>query len=408
LLRGARVRETLSVSDRTQTPEAPEPVRTPAVALDPAPMAPVGGLAIEQLGSVEAVLALQNASGNQAVNRVLTNQAGTGEATLPGALGAALVASRPSVKPPARKRTGAAGRQVADDLGAILRDAAAGRLTPEARAAQSRQSASPVEAGAVTATAGGGGFGGAGFVDPAGLDGGVASYSGTGGATGGHRIAADAGAGGADDAGEGSDVGVDGTNAAAGGTTGETMDGGGLDDDEMDTGVPGEGDADGGDDPADGGDADDGGGETDSAGQVDPGGADQLVRLRAHLEAGARAVDYFAEENAGATAWADPEADHAASGATRESWARRQSVHPRTQRRIAQHPVPSVEDGSERRRQLGAFRDMAGAGTAMTAPAERDVATAAIDDEQAARVRNDATRAQLLAWTSRRGESRES
>ena len=337
------------------------------VAHDPAPMAPIGGLALGQLGSVEAVLALQSSSGNQAVNRVMTGQAGTGEATLPGALGAALVASRPAAKPAARKRAGAVGRQVADDLGAMLRNAAAGRLAPEARAAQSLQSASPVDAGAVTATAGGGGFGGfagAGFVDPAGLDGGVAGYGGSGGATGGHRIAAGASSGDASEA--GSDFGDDAADGVDGGATGADSGGPGADD-EMDADMPGDGDAGAGGDAGADDDADaEGGGETGSRGRLHPAGASQLARLGAHTQIGARAVDYFAEENAGATAWVDQDgssdAGRAASGATRDDWARRQRGHTTAPRRIAQLPDPSADDPVERRRQVDAFRDMAGAG----------------------------------------------
>ena len=221
------------MSDRTQTPEAPEAVRTPAVALDPAPAAPVGGLALAQLGSVEAVLALQQSSGNQAVNRVLSGQADTGEATLLGALGAALVAPRPAAKPAARKR--AAGNN--NDAGPMLRDAVAGNLAPEVSAAQNRQTASAVDAETTTATAsrGGGGFGGGGgFVDPGGLDGGVATYGGTAGATTDHKIAAGAGAGG----GEGGS-GIGGGDAGSGGGDGDAGSGGGGDGDAGTQGVDG-------------------------------------------------------------------------------------------------------------------------------------------------------------------------
>jgi hypothetical protein len=398
------MREARRVSDLTQKSEAPEPERTPAVALEPAPAIPAGGLALGQLGSVDAVLALSQSSGNQAVDRVLRGQAETGDALLSGALGAALAAVRPSAKPVPRKRAGTgagtgagtSGRRVADDVGPQLRAAAASRLASEARTAKSLQAPFAVEAGAVTVTAGGGsgGFAGAGFVDPAGLQGGVASFGGPARAAAGSRMAADGGAGVGDDAEEGSIndlVGTKGLDSGAG-------DAGAPGDDETDYEVPEDGDGDAG---ADGDAGDDGDGEVDSGGRFDPGGSDQLIRLRARARVGARALDRFAEENMGVSVWADlsvgSDADRAASEATRESWARRYGGQAPAQRPTAQLPEPSVNDAAERRRQVEAFR-MTGAGEA--AVAERRLVATPIDEIDAARARNDAARAQLLAWTS--------
>lgn len=387
------MREARRVSDLTQKSEAPEPERTPAVALEPAPAIPAGGLALGQLGSVDAVLALSQSSGNQAVDRVLRGQAETGDALLSGALGAALAAVRPSAKPVPRKRAGTgagtSGRRVADDVGPQLRAAAASRLAPEARTAKSLQAPFAVDAGAVTVTAGGGsgGFAGAGFVDPAGLQGGVASFGGPARAAASSRMAADGGAGVGDDAEEGSIndfVGTKGLDSGAG-------DAGAPGDDETDYEVPEDGDGDAG---ADGDAGDDGDGEVDSGGRFDPGGSDQLIRLRAR----ARALDRFAEENMGVSVWADPsvgsDADRAASEATRESWARRHGGQAPPQRPTAQLPEPSVNDAAERRRQVEAFR-MTGVGEAAVA-----VVATPIDESDAARARNDAARTQLLAWTS--------
>jgi hypothetical protein len=401
------MREARRVSDLTQKSEAPEPERTPAVALDPAPAIPTGGLALGQLGSVDAVLSLSQSSGNQAVDRVLRGQAEMGDALLSGALGAALVAARPSAKPASRKRAGTgagtSGRRVADDVGPLLRDAAASRLGPEARTAKSIQAPFAVDAGAVTVTAGGGsgGFAGAGFGDPAGFEGGVASFGGPARAAAGSSIAAYGGAGVGDDAEEGSGNDFVGTKGLDSGAS----DAGVPADDETDYEVPEDGDGDAG---ADGDAGVDGDGEVDSGDRFDPGGADQLIRLRAHTRVGARALDHFAEENMGVSVWANPcvgsDADRAASEATRESWARRHGGRAPAHRRTAQLPEPSVNDAAERRRQVEAFR-MTGAGEA--AVAERRLVATPIDEIDAARARNDAARAQLLAWTSELRETSE-
>jgi hypothetical protein len=359
------------MSDRTQTPEAPEPERKPAVALDPAPAAPaapVGGLALGQLGSVDAVLALQQSSGNQAVDRVLRGQAGTGEATLPGALGAALVAARPAAaKRAAGKRADSVGSQVAT---AGIRSQPDPDFTRSLASRADKDNAA-VGAGPATATAVGL-FGGAGFVDPAGLDAGAATYGGAGGATRDRWIAAAAGAAG--DEGSGTDGGDAGSGGADAGTT--------------DMGDDATGAGDGGD-----------------IGDDEPGEGDEPWH-------GSGAADADADGD-GAAGWADTgldsDADRAASEAMRENWARRQREHTPAQPRSAELPGPSVDDTVDRRRHVEAFREMAGAGLAENSGAERNVATAtvAIDEKDAARARNEATRAQLLAWASRQGDAGE-
>ena len=404
------MREARRVSDLTQTSEAPEPERKPAVSLDSAPAVPTGGLALGQLGSVDAVLALQQTSGNQAVDRVLRGQAETGDALLSGALGATLATARPSAKPvpskPAGTGAGTSARRVADDVGPLLRDAAASRLAPEARTANSRQAPFAVDAGAATVTAGGGsgGFGGGGFVDPAGLEGGVTSFGGPARASAGSRIAADGGAGAGDDAEEGSGNDLAGTKGLDGGAS----DAGAPAEHETGYEVPEDGDGDAGADDDAGVDGD---GEVESGGRFDPGGTDQLIRLRAHVRVGARALDHFADENMGVSVWVDPcvgaAADRAASEATRESWARRHGGPAPAQRRTDQLPDQLPEpsaDAAERRRQVEAFR-MTGAGGA--AVAERRLTATPIDEIDAARARNDAARAQLLAWTSELRETSE-
>jgi hypothetical protein len=277
------------VSDRKQTPDTPEPVRVPTPAVESAPAGPEGGLALGQLGSVEAVLALQQASGNQAVDRVMRGQMGTGETTLPGALGAALVSGL-------------------------------------------------------------GGWGGAG--------------SGAGSGLG------DSGAGGDDDAGGDSAAGTSG--GGEGGATEAGFDAG----DDEDDGMPGDA----------------------GAGAQDDGESFSL-RPRA-----ATPADHFDEPGPGIPGWLDT--DGGADGhATRESWARRHAGEVPAQRRGAQPPVSPAGDAVERRRQVEALRDMTGADT----PAEPSAAIpiAAIDGEDAARARNDAARAQLLAWHSQQNETSE-
>lgn len=394
------------MSDRTQTPEAPEPERKPAVTLDPAPAmapaAPVGGIALGQLGSVDAVIALQQSSGNQAVDRVMHGRADASEA-LTGALGAALTGTRPAAKPAAPKPAAAPARRGADALGSLLRNAAAGRPPPGARAARS-QSPFAVDAGAVAATAGSGfgGVAGGGFVGPAGFEAAVASFGGPAAATAGHRVAADGGAAGADpdpDESSGS-----GTVRAAGvnrGLNDADADGGPVDDDEMASDGPGDDDA--GDD-AEGA----GAGEADTGARLDSGEDPPLIRLRARLLEGERiAVDRFAGEDAGAIGWVDLDAGRAAHEATRESWVRRQGEQALARPGGEQPAVLSVDGPAERRRRVDVLRSMAGTGVARTPGREASLLLVAdaIDDEPAARARNDATRAQLLAWQGQAGDT---
>ena len=396
------------MSDRTQTPEAPEPERKPAVALDPAPAmasaAPVGGIALGQLGSVDAVIALQQSSGNQAVDRVMRGRADAGEA-LTGALGAALAGTRPAAKPAAPKPAAAPVRRGADALGSLLRNAAAGRPPPGARAARS-QSPFAVDAGAVAATAGSGfgGFAGAGFAGSAGLEAAVSSFGGPAAATAGHRVAADGGGVGGDPE-EGSGSGTTGAAGVNRGPDDGDGDGGPVDDDEMDSTGPGDDDA-GDDDDAD---AEGAAAETDAGAPPDPGDAPPQIRLRARLLEGERiAVDRFAGEDAGAIGWVDLDAGRAAHETTRASWVRRQREQAPDLPGGEQPPtVPSVDDPGERRRRVDVFRVMAGAGVAQTAGRERSslLVADAIGDELAARARNDATRAQLLAWQGQASET---
>jgi hypothetical protein len=411
------MRETRRVSDRTQTPEAPEPERRPAVALDPAPamapVAPIGGIALGQLGSVDAVIALQQASGNQAVDRVMRGRADAGEA-LTGALGAALAGTRSAAKPAAPKPATTPERRSADAIGSLLRNAAAGRPPPGARAARS-QSPFAVDAGAVAATAGSGfgGLAGAGFVGLAGLESAVASFGGPAAAMAGHRVAAD---GGGADPEEGSGSGTTRAVCVSSGPNGGGGDGGPVDDNEVDSTAPGD------DDAGDDADADAVGGaaETDSGAPPDPGDAPPRIRLRARLLEGERiAVDGNVagrspeatgrrNSDSGASGWVDLDAGRAAHEATRASWVRRQGGQAPDPPRGEQPPaVPSVDDPGQRRRRVDVFRAMAGPGLAPTAGPDRSLLLVAdaIGDELAARARNDATRAQLLAWQGQASET---
>lgn len=400
------MRETRRVSDHKQTPEAPEPERKPAVALDPAPAVapatPVGGLALGQLGSVEAVIALQQSSGNQAVDRVMRGRADASEA-LTGALGAALAGTRPAAKPAAPKPAATPARKGSDALGSLLRNSAADRPAPAARAAQS-QSPFSVDSGAVAAAAGSGfgAFEGTGFAGPAGFESAVASFGGPGAATGGNRVVAAGGAAGADPSendGAGA-AGVAGVNRGP-----DNADEDGVDDDEMEADDPGDDDA--GED-ADSTAEDGAAAETDSASQADPADA-PLIRLRARLLGGERmAVDRFAGEDAGSLGWVDLESSRAAHEATRESWVRRQGAQAAPRPDGEQPPAAlSFEDPGERGRRADVFRELAGAGVARaTGPGQSFLLAAdPIGDAHAARARNDATRAQLAAWQGQAGES---
>jgi hypothetical protein len=390
------MRETRRVSDRTQKPEAPEPQRQPALAVEVAPVAPVSGLALGQLGSVDAVLALQQSSGNQAVDRVLRGQAAAGEATLPGALGAALAATRPATpKGAARRRADSAASQVAN---AGFRSEPTPDLTR--RPAGNKDDAA---VGAGPTTVMGAGFGGAGFVDPVGLAGGAAGYGGTAGARD-RWIAAAAAAdadetSGPDSGGAGGSV-DSGTTDVDGDGVGEDAEADHIDDSEV-GGADAEDDEDG---------AGAGGGGVDAGGVGGFGGTDALLDPSVNLLAGGRSAGHrFAEVNPGASALANPDAERAASQATREDWARRQHELIPVQPTGGQAPGPPVDDALERRRQVEAFHGMTGTGAAQAAGPERSVVTVAmaIDEKEAARARNEATRAQLLAWTSRRDETGE-